>query len=285
MRKRLNLTHPPLLAAAVRCADPAEAIAAIRSCALHGADMIDLHISCLNQTDDETLARVIGSSPRPVLALNYNQTLDWRDAGLSEDERAESLLRAVDAGAAGIDMQGYTFDLPSKAAFHGDDHFSFTQGAPKEVVTDEAIIEKQIALIERVHEKGAQVLLSCHTGCALSAEAVRDLALYLEKRGADVIKIVTTAATRSDLFEAIHAMPLLLELHTPVAYHANGAAGRLSRLINPLLGGAVAFCADHYDAYHTPEQLDLATARQIIDGAEGMTDGIGALLNIENGMR
>ena len=70
MRKRLNLTHPPLLAAAVRCADPAEAIAAIRSCALHGADMIDLHISCLNQTDDETLARVIGSSPRPVLALN-----------------------------------------------------------------------------------------------------------------------------------------------------------------------------------------------------------------------
>ena len=47
----------------------------------------------------------------------------------------------------------------------------------------------------------------------------------------------------------------------------------------------MAFCADHYDAYHTPEQLDLATARQIIDGAEGMTDGIGALLNIENGMR
>ena len=182
MRKRLNLTHPPLLAAAVRCADPAEAIAAIRSCALHGADMIDLHISCLNQTDDETLARVIGSSPRPVLALNYNQTLDWRDAGLSEDERAESLLRAVDAGAAGIDMQGYTFDLPSKAAFHGDDRFSFTQGAPKEVVTDEAIIEKQIALIERVHEEGAQVLLSCHTDTVTPGAAVtpveRDGVIY-----------------------------------------------------------------------------------------------------------
>ena len=78
MRKRLNLTHPPLLAAAVRCADPAEAIAAIRSCALHGADMIDLHISCLNQTDDETLARVIVSKTRgkPLNEKDYKRLSD-----------------------------------------------------------------------------------------------------------------------------------------------------------------------------------------------------------------
>ena len=41
-----------------------------------------------------------------MLALNYNMTYDWQDAGFSEAERVESFLCAVDAGAAGIDMQG-----------------------------------------------------------------------------------------------------------------------------------------------------------------------------------
>lgn len=66
----------------------------------------------------------------------------------------------VEAGAAGIDMQGYTFHRPSKDGFHGENRYSFTVGNPKEVMMDPDIIEKQCALIEKVHAKGAEVLLS-----------------------------------------------------------------------------------------------------------------------------
>lgn len=64
-------------------------------------------------------------------------------------------MRAVEAGAAGIDMQGYTFHLPSKDNFCGNDEYSFTKGNPKEIVTDEFIISKQCDFIEKIHSKGA----------------------------------------------------------------------------------------------------------------------------------
>ena len=126
--------------------------------------MIDLHLSCLEKDDTDTLRGIIGASRLPVLALNYNRTAAWTDAGLDEETRVESLLRGVEAGAAGIDMQGYTFHAPSRAAFCGEDRWSFTKAGPKEVVTDPAVIDRQCALIERVHGMGGEVLLSCHPG-------------------------------------------------------------------------------------------------------------------------
>ena len=44
-----------------------------------------------------------------------------------------------------------------------------------------------------------------------------------------------------------------------------GAAGSLSRIINPVLGGHIAFCVDRYNEGSTMEQLDLKTARRIVD--------------------
>ena len=53
---------------------------------------------------------------------------------------------------------------------------------------------------------------------------------------------------------------------TPVSYHAAGPAGRLSRIVNPVLGGHIVFCVDGYDEGSTMEQPDLKTARVAVDG-------------------
>jgi 3-dehydroquinate dehydratase len=55
------------------------------------------------------------------------------------------------------------------------------------------------------------------------------------------------------------------ELDIPVAYHATGKAGIPSRIINPLLGGQIAFCVEHYDEASDLNQIDLKTARKIVD--------------------
>ena len=266
MKQKLSQIDAPAVAGVVRAATVRGAIAEIKNCTADGAAMIDLHLSCLGDLDKESLEKIIASSRLPILALNYNNTLLWGDAGLSEEARVASLLRAVEAGAAGIDMQGYTFHAPSKKSFCGEDTYSFTKGNPKEVVTDGAIIAKQCALIERVHAMGAEVLLSCHPGIVMRSEQIVELALFLEKRSPDIIKIVTKAENEEDLAESIRTMLLLKkEVKPPVAYHANGKAGMLSRIINPLLGGKIAFCVDRYDEGSTMEQIDLRAAAAIVE--------------------
>lgn len=256
----------PILAGVVREKSTNAAIAEIKNCMYDGAGMIDLHLSCLENTDVSHLTEIITAAKLPVLALNYNRTCDWQDAGYSEDERTDSFLRAVDAGAAGIDMQGYTFDIDSKNNFCGEDKYSFTKGNPKEIVTNETVISKQCEFIEKIHSKGAEVLLSCHPWIPMNCRQVVELALFLEKRNPDIIKIVTVAATEDDLVESFKTMiTLKKEVKTPVSYHTNGKAGSLSRIINPILGGRIIFCVDKFSESSTMEQLDLKTVKAIVD--------------------
>lgn len=264
--KKLSTLHAPVLAGVIREKTQAAAIAEMKNCMYDGAGMIDLHMSCLDSTDVETLRKIIHSTKLPILALNYNHTFEWEDAGYSEEERIESFLRAVEAGAAGVDIQGYTFDVKSKNGFCGEDKYSFTKGNPKEIVTDTSIISKQCEFIEKVHERGAEVLLSCHPGIPMNTSQVVELALFLEKRNPDIIKIVTAATNEDELLESFKTMlQLKKEVKTPVSYHTNGAAGSLSRIINPILGGHMIFCVDRFSASSTMEQLDLRTARAAVD--------------------
>ncbi|MBQ3084828.1 MAG: type I 3-dehydroquinate dehydratase [Clostridia bacterium] len=266
--KKLSELHAPVLAGVVKEHSAAAAKAEIQNCIYDGAGMIDLHLPAPESCDVATLKKIIGFSKLPILALNY-KSYDWEDESAAEEDRVASLLRAVEAGANGIDMQGYTYHLPSKQGYCGDADYSFTKGNPKEVVTDPEIIAKQSALIERVHAMGAEVLLSCHPGIPMTAEQVVELALFLERRKPDILKIVTVATNEEELAESFRAMVLLKKaVKTPVTYHAAGKAGALSRIVNPILGGHIAFCVDRFRENSVLEQIDLKTAKTIIDHME-----------------
>ena len=53
-----------------------------------------------------------------------------------------------------------------------------------------------------------------------------------------------------------------------IAYHANGKAGMLTRIINPLLGGQIAFCVDRYTEASVMEQIDLKCANTIVENVK-----------------
>ena len=270
--QKLSAIAAPAIAGVVKEKNARASIAQIKNCIYDGASMIDLHLSCLEDLSLESIKKIVDASRLPILALNYNSKYDGTSANFSEEERIASLLLAVEAGAAGIDMQGYTCHLPSKKEFCGEDKYSFTKGNPKEIVTDSAIIEKQCEIIERVHSKGAQVLLSCHPGIPMNCSQVVDLALFLEKRNPDIIKIVTKAETEDDLAECIRTMTVLKkEIKTPISYHASGKAGMLSRIINPLLGSQIAFCVDRYCEASTFEQIDLRCTSEVVENVRKIT--------------
>ena len=272
MRKSFAANKAPVLAAVIRERTPREAIAQIKNYTLHGAHGADLHLSCLDKEyrNVESIKEIVAQSKLPILGLNYNQNLDWSVTETSEEERVELLLMSIEAGAAGIDMQGYTFDRPSHDAFNEDFahlDYSFIKARPKEVVLDPKIIDKQSDLIERIHFKGGEVLLSNHLHTVMNTEMLVDLCHFLERRNPDIIKIVANSETDEDMIESFKAMVTIKrEVKTPVTLFCNGKTGAATRVINPMLGGYMVFTTDGYGASSNFTQLDLQTIKQVLDG-------------------
>lgn len=271
MRKSFAKVNAPMLAGVIKECTPGDAIAQIRNCEYHGATGIDLHLSCLDPQykNAEDIKKILDYARVPVLALNYNLSYDKSIYEDSEENRINLLLEAIKAGAAAADIQGYTFDLYSKHNFREeylDLGYSFTKGNPKEIVVDTKIIDKQTELIETIHHMGAEVLLSNHPGIPMNCQQVVDLALFVEKRKPDIIKIVTIANTDEEMVEAFKTMVTLKkEVKTPVSYHCSGSRGALTRVVNPVLGGFMCFCNDSFKHNSDFSQPELSTAKIIID--------------------
>lgn len=268
MRNSFAHQPSPLKIGVIREENIRSAIAAIRNAEYHGAGGIDLHLSCLKDENRNAAAlrKILSAASRPVLALNYNQKYDYTGFETDEETRVSLLLEAVKAGAAAADFQGYTYDLKSKGGYYGDKKYAFAQNNPKEIVTDSKIIQKQMALFEKVHAMGAEVLLSTHPGIPMKCDEIVELALFLEERRPDIIKIVTACENEEQLIESFKTITVLKkEVRTQISFHCSGAAGRLSRIINPLLGSYLIFCSDGYSQSSNFEQPDLQTVGTALD--------------------
>lgn len=271
MRKSFAKVSSPMLAGVIKERTPGNARAQIRNSEYHGATGIDLHLSCFEPEfrNAESIKTIVDSARVPVLALNYNLSYDKGFYEDDEESRTNLLLEAIKAGAAAADIQGYTFDLQSKTGFREEySHlgYSFIKGNPKEIVVDIKVIDKQMEFIEKVHHMGAEVLLSNHPGIPMTCEQVVELALFVEKRKPDIIKIVTTADTDEEMVEAFKTMVTLKkEVKTPVSYHCSGSKGALTRVVNPVLGGFMCFCNDSFAHNSDLSQPTIETAKIIID--------------------
>ena len=251
----------PILLSVIRERTPDAAIAIIKNSIVSGAGGFDLHLSTLeNQYLNETdLAKIISSTVKPVLALHYNADYHKRPTGLSDEARMKQLLTAVRAGAAAIDMQGYTFEEDMDNALNGCGEL-FVRARPKQVTMRKETIAKQCELINEVHSLGAQVVLSTHTGCMMTAEEAVSLAQTLEKRGADVVKIIAKAEKEEDVAECFRTVIALKKvLKTKFTYHLEGKVGKLTRIVAPMLGSYMAFCFEHYTESSNFEQCHLKT--------------------------
>ena len=94
--------------------------------------------------------------------------------------------------------------------------------------------------------------------------------MEVNKRKDNLVKLLLNKdfdiKDEDELVESFKTMVALKkEVKTPVSYHANGKAGSLSRIINPILGGQIIFCVDRFSQSSTMEQLDLKTVKALVD--------------------
>lgn len=183
---------------------------------------------------------------KPVYVTNYRH--HGSNAGHSDSELAAELLKLAECGAALCDVMGDLFD-----ACEG------------ELTMREEVVQKQRALIDALHKRGAAVLMSSHVLRFTPAERVLDMAREHQRRGADVCKIVTNADTMAQQLENLRIIHLLREnLEIPFLFLCGGEC-HLLRRIGASLGNCMTLCVHEYDELATPSQPLLKDAKLLRD--------------------
>lgn len=170
----------------------------------------------------------------PTYATNYRSA---QNEGKPDEILAQEILELADCGAELCDVMGDYFDRQ-----------------PDEMARDSAAIEKQKALIEGLHQKGAKVLMSSHIYKFTPAERVLEIALEQQNRGADICKIVTGAENTEQQLENLKIADMLKrELKIPFLFLSTGECDILRR-IGGRLGCCMYLCVCEHDRFSTPQQ-------------------------------
>ena len=188
------------------------------------------------------------ANDRPTYVTNYRYS---KNEGKRDEQLAEELLELADNGADLCDVMGDCFDKQ-----------------PDEVAVDETAINKQIELINRIHEKGARVLMSSHVMKYTPAERVLEIALEHQRRGADICKIVVGADNMEQQLENLKIINLLKEkLDIPFLFLSAGECSILRR-IGGEIGCCMYLCVYEYDSFATPQQPLLKNIKLIRDNMD-----------------
>lgn len=248
MKKTFLNQSTPVVTGIFAGQTPAELIAESRYCEFEGAlglavDLADLKPEFRNR---DSIKSVIDAVNLPFMFFFYRSD-KWQN--LDDDGRQEVLLTAVDAGASIVDVMGDLYD-PS----------------PMEITHNPVAIDKQKRLIDKIHAKGAHVVISSHMQCARNTGEVLEHLLAVEQRGPDVVKIVTTANTPEELAEAFKTtMTLKQELKTPFIHLCNGGYSRPHRFMGPALGTSIFFAVSHYEPRYGMGQPTIRAMKTVLD--------------------
>ena len=192
------------------------------------------------------------AAPLPVYVTNYRRY--GENAGKSDDVLAAELLELAECGATLCDVMG--------------DYFAPCEG---ELSMNGEAVQKQMALINALHKRGAEVLMSSHVLKFTPAERVLEIALEHQKRGADICKIVTGAENMAQQIDNLRIITLLKEnLQIPFLFLTGGEC-HISRRLGGALGNCMSLCVHEYDELATPSQpllRDMKAIRDYFDGGD-----------------
>lgn len=239
------LGDKPLLTVMLQCATEDRAIELIRKANNEGADAYGLQVEVLKPEyhSEKSYKKLFEEMAKPVYVTNYRTS---NNDGKSDDELAEGIVTLAECGATLCDVMG---DLYCRH--------------PEELTEDKTAIEKQMKLIDTLHEKGAEVLMSSHLYKYAPAERVLEIAFEQKRRGADVIKIVTKADDMAQQMENLRITTLLKkELGAPFLFLSGGECS-IHRRLGIKLGCQMGLCVYEHDEFSTPAQPLLSTLNKV----------------------
>jgi 3-dehydroquinate dehydratase/shikimate dehydrogenase len=157
------------------------------------ADIVELRLDAFDTPYD--LAPLLEAGGACPLITTLRPVGQGGRSTLPAEERLAQLVRAVELGAAFVDLE---WDAASPAA------------------------------IEALHRAGGEVVVSYHDFAAVPADLIEGWAPSLDALGADIVKV---AGTASDVRECLPVFDLLHARTTPTIAMAMGEAGLPTRLL------------------------------------------------------
>lgn len=238
----LNHDHA-LLCAMILCETPEECIRKIQKSLDAGAEAFGIQLDHLRREyrNRETLAEIFSAcAGRPIYATSYRGR---HSQGYTDEQCAELLLLALDAGATLLDVVGDLFGA------HPVD---------LELTEDPVAIEKQKALIAEIHRRGGEVLISCHTNRSTTLEENLHIARSQTERGADVCKIVNQSSSVNEIPGYLEAIQRILAESDRKLLFLVGGPGRIIRWIGQNFGVCMVLCVVEHDRFDPLDQPTLA---------------------------
>ena len=231
-----------------------DAICEILNGLYDGADAFGLQLCRLQEqyrTDAELDKMFEACEGRPVYITSYRGA---NSKDYTYEQCAELLLRALERGKKyGPVLCDVMADM------YGEEHNGMS--------FDPKVIKKQTALVDLIHSRDGEVLMSCHNKEFLGEEEfVRYVKGQIE-RGADVAKLVTRSESEEQMHENLRTISRLKrEINKPFLYLSGGSHQRLIRQLGPAFGVCMYLCIPHYTPASTKMQVHLRTAKAIRDG-------------------
>ena len=226
-------------------------IRTMKTAEYQGADAFEVHLPLLGFPDQEGLNRLQFATSCPIYATcrrdSFYRLLGTNDVvSLTDRERTDRLVSAVESGLAGIDVELDAFDrTPGPSSFTEraiDEYASDPETGLAEVTDDPDAVAAQEALVDRVHDAGGDVVLSAHTCKHLAPETAVAIAERMTDRGADLCKLVGVDRTLEEGLDTLQAHLDLNESDcAPYALMAIGDPSRIVRPMSPMFGSAWVF--------------------------------------------
>ena len=201
-----------------------------------GADAVGMQFCVLDPAErsPETYRRLFAHADMPTYVTNYRS---GGNKGKSDETLAEELLELAECGATLCDVMG--------------DYFDVCEG---ELTMEPEAVRRQMELIDGLHARGAEVLMSSHVLKFTPPERVLEIALEHERRGADICKIVVGAESMEQQIENLHIIGLLKKtLKIPFLFLSGGEC-RILRRVGGELGCCMYLGVHEYDELATKAQ-------------------------------
>lgn len=247
---RLSELERPFIVTSLVADTLAETISTLKTAEYQGAKAFEIHLPLLGFPDAAAVRRLRDATSAPLYATCRRDTFyellgHDEPVSLTDEERIERLVGAVDAGFDAVDMELDTFDRtpgPSTYTTEGISEYADEGAEPAEITDDPDAIERQRRAIGRINDRGGEVILSAHTYTHLTPDDAVGVARRMTDRGADFGKIVGVDRNMDEAIDTLRAHLALNRADVaPYALMAIGEVSRIVRPIAPMFGSAWVF--------------------------------------------
>ncbi len=201
-----------------------------------GSDIAELRIDSLKNQSPENIKKIIVGSCLPLIVTNRNKENRGLFPSGNEQKRLSLLFESMKSKPAFIDIELHTEE------------------------------KDRIAIIDASKKKGIGTICSYHDFVRTpSAEKIIEIFKKVSNTGADIAKLVFTPHTKKDVVNILHAVEFVRYDNIPSTIFGMGDIGQDTRILSPVLGSCLTYCAIKSDPTNGLSQVSVKDTRAIFD--------------------